>query len=41
MAERIYRVVNTLTDDVVFTGTLAECNRMIVTDSSGFLNLAL
>ena len=40
MAERIYSVVNTLTNEIVFSGTLRECETKIINDQSGFLELA-
>lgn len=40
MAEKIYNVVNTLTNEIVFSGTLRECETKITNDQSGFLELA-
>lgn len=41
MAEKKHSVLNTLTELVVFTGSLDECESMIKNDKSGFLVLAL
>lgn len=41
MAEKKYSVIDTLTNEIVFTGTLQECELKIKFDSSGFLELAL
>lgn len=38
--ENARKVVDTITGKVVFTGTLDECMQKVVSDASGFLELA-
>ena len=39
MAEKKFKVMDKLTGLIVFTGTLAECRQMVLTDVTGFLEL--
>jgi hypothetical protein len=38
--EKARKVIDTITGKVVFTGTLDECTQKVVSDASGFLELA-
>ena len=39
MAEKKFKVMNKLTGLIVFTGTLIECRQIVLTDTTGFLEL--
>jgi hypothetical protein len=41
MAEKKRSVINTLTNCIVFIGTLRECSELVISDKSGFLELVL
>lgn len=35
----MYKVLNTLNDAIIFTGTLQQCKELIINDKTGFLEL--